>query len=149
VVDFFLWRAGSASAWSGQKYQHLNFIARAPMIDTAWIQSPQPPSRFPMSAPEKPAISAIVSPRSLDDFFVGFTPRETRYVVSEGDPQSEISELMLFPLWVNNGLYRQPCHTSAYPPEADVNDAKAEVAVQCLLSGVKRTLFVRSCQDRS
>jgi len=56
-----------------------------------------------MSAPEKPALSAIVSPRSLDDFFVGFTPRETRYVVSEGDPQSEISELMLFPLWVNNG----------------------------------------------
>ncbi len=32
-------------------------------------------------------------------------------------------------LRVNNGLYRQPCHTSAYPPEADVNDAKAEVAV--------------------
>ncbi len=31
--------------------------------------------------------------------------------------------------WVNNGLYRQPCHTSAYPPEADENDAKAEVAV--------------------
>jgi hypothetical protein len=53
-----------------------------------------------MSAPEKPALSAIVSPRSLDDFFVGFTPREAGYVVSEGDPQSEISELMLFPLWV-------------------------------------------------
>ncbi len=32
-------------------------------------------------------------------------------------------------LWVNNGLYRQPCHTSAYPPEADENDAKAEVTV--------------------
>ncbi len=32
------------------------------------------------------------------------------------------------PSWVNNGLYRQPCHTSAYPPEADENDAKAEVA---------------------
>ena len=45
-----------------------------------------------MSAPEKPAISAIVSPRSLDDFFVGFTPRETGHVVSEGDPQSEISK---------------------------------------------------------
>ena len=28
---------------------------------------------------------------------------------------------------VNNGLYRQPCHTSAYPPEADVNDAKADI----------------------
>ncbi len=39
-----------------------------------------------MSAPEKPALSAIVSPRSLDDFFVGFTPREADYVVSEGDP---------------------------------------------------------------
>jgi hypothetical protein len=33
------------------------------------------------------------------------------------------------PLWVNNGLYRQPCHTSAHRREADVNDAKAEVAV--------------------
>ncbi len=30
-------------------------------------------------------------------------------------------------LGVNNGLYRQPCHTSAYPPEADENDAKADM----------------------
>ena len=60
-----------------------------------------------MSAPEKPALSAIVSPRSLDDFFVGFTPREAGYVVSEGDSQSEISELMLFPLWVVCHEYRR------------------------------------------
>ncbi len=84
-----------------------------------------------MSAPEKPAISAIVSPRSLDDFFVGFTPRETRYVVSEGDPQSEISELMLFPLWVNNGLSRPPAARSALRGKADI---------ECLLSGSDATL---------
>jgi hypothetical protein len=29
-------------------------------------------------------------------------------------------------LWVNNRLYRQPCHRSAYPREADANDANAD-----------------------
>ena len=75
-----------------------------------------------MSAPEKPALSAIVSPRSLDDFFVGFTPRETRYVVSEGDPQSEISELMLFPLWVRLR------HSPGLPPTSGAGGRADEIS---------------------
>lgn len=39
-----------------------------------------------MSAAEKPALSALVSPRSLAEFFAGFTPSEAGYFVSEGDP---------------------------------------------------------------
>ncbi len=50
------------------------------------------------------------------------------------------------PDWVNNGLYRQPCHTSAYPPEADENDAKAEVAVGMSAVGGRADL---ACQELS
>ena len=50
------------------------------------------------------------------------------------------------PLRVNNGLYRQPCHTSAYPPEADVNDAKAEVAVGMSAVGGRADVV---CQELS
>ncbi len=42
-----------------------------------------------MSAPDKPALSALVVPRSLEEFFAGFTPgdgAEAGYFVSEGDP---------------------------------------------------------------
>ena len=42
-----------------------------------------------MSAPDKPALSALVSPRSLEEFFAGFTPgdgAEAGYFVSDGDP---------------------------------------------------------------
>jgi hypothetical protein len=93
-----------------------------------------------MSAPEKPAISAIVSPRSLDDFFVGFTPRETRYVVSEGDPQSEISELMLFPLWVTSGLPAPHPITSAFGGKADI---------QCPLLARRVAGMVRGLREAS
>ncbi len=39
-----------------------------------------------MSAAEKPALNALVSPRSLDEFFAGFTPGKAGYFVSPGDP---------------------------------------------------------------
>jgi hypothetical protein len=39
-----------------------------------------------MSAADKPALSALVSPRSVAEFFAGFTPGESGYFVSEGDP---------------------------------------------------------------
>jgi hypothetical protein len=42
-----------------------------------------------MSAPDKPALSTLVSPRSLGEFYAGFTPGDgddAGYFVSEGDP---------------------------------------------------------------
>jgi len=42
-----------------------------------------------MSAPDKPALSTLVSPRSLEEFYAGFTPGDGEnagYFVSEGDP---------------------------------------------------------------
>ena len=39
-----------------------------------------------MTAPDKPALSALVSPRSLEAFFAGFTPNQGGYFVSDGDP---------------------------------------------------------------
>ncbi|HEX9771783.1 MAG TPA: cupin domain-containing protein [Kiloniellales bacterium] len=39
-----------------------------------------------MPAAEKPALSALVSPRSLDEFFAGFTPSKAGYFVSQGNP---------------------------------------------------------------
>jgi hypothetical protein len=51
-----------------------------------------------------------------------------------------------FLLWVNNGLYRQPCHTSAYPPEADENDAKADVPPEMSAIGGRADV---ACQELS
>jgi len=39
-----------------------------------------------MSDPEKPALSALIAPKSVEEFFAGFTPGEGGYFVSEGDP---------------------------------------------------------------
>ena len=39
-----------------------------------------------MSAAAKPALSALIAPRSLDDFYAGFTPGEAGYFVSQGNP---------------------------------------------------------------
>ena len=49
-------------------------------ILTKWIR------RSAMSASEKPALSALVSPRNIEEFFAGFTPGEGGYFVCEGDP---------------------------------------------------------------
>ncbi len=47
---------------------------------------------------------------------------------------------------VNNGLYRQPCHTSAYPPEADENDAKADMPAAMSAIGGRADV---ACQELS
>ena len=42
-----------------------------------------------MSTPDKPALSALVAPRSLEEFYAGFTPGDgdgAGYFVSQGDP---------------------------------------------------------------
>ncbi len=39
-----------------------------------------------MPAAERPALSALVTPRSVGEFFAGFTPSEGGYFVSQGDP---------------------------------------------------------------
>ena len=40
-----------------------------------------------MPGVDKPALSALVAPRSVDDFFAGFTPETAGYILSNGDPQ--------------------------------------------------------------
>ena len=49
-------------------------------------------------------------------------------------------------LWINFGLYRQPCHRSAHTPEADENYAKADLPVGMSAVGGRADV---ACQELS
>jgi hypothetical protein len=40
-----------------------------------------------MQASEKPALSALVAPRSVAEFFAGFAPEKAGYFLSNGTPE--------------------------------------------------------------
>ena len=57
------------------------------MIETARLQRPNHACRFAMAAADKPALSALIAPRSVEEFFAGFTPEKAGYFLSNGDPR--------------------------------------------------------------
>ena len=62
-------------------------------------------------------------------FQLKIPPRRRQTIEGEDAEITYFSQARQWPFRVNNGLYRQPRHTSAHRREADENDAKAAVTV--------------------